>query len=117
MLSYFGPQAGADDVATALQFSAAVDVTPLGMWEGRLRRTRITCNSSDLPVEQDFVAVSADAAALVSGNNRFALGMYQRLASNAKVDEHVLLSPFSISTRGACNWCGARLHRRRAIAA
>ncbi len=60
--------------------------------------------------------LSADAAALVAGNNQFAIDMYQRLSSQSNTSENVLLSPFSISTALAMTYAGASGHTAQQMA-
>ena len=52
--------------------------------------------------------LSADALALVGGNNRFALDLYRRLAATADGDQNLLASPLSISAALAMTYAGAR---------
>jgi serpin B len=52
--------------------------------------------------------LSADARALVDGNNRFALDLYQRMAAGQPADQNMLASPLSISAALAMTYAGAR---------
>jgi serpin B len=52
--------------------------------------------------------LSADASALVAGNNHFALDMYHSLSAGVKPDSNLLVSPFSISAALAMTYAGAR---------
>ncbi len=61
--------------------------------------------------------LSADAAALVAGNNQFAWNIYQHLSSDAKPTENVLVSPFSISAALAMTYAGARGQTAQQMAA
>jgi serpin B len=60
--------------------------------------------------------LSADAATVVAGSNRFALDIYKQLASSAQPGDNVLVSPFSISTALAMTYAGARGNTARQIA-
>jgi len=51
-------------------------------------------------------ALGPDAAAVVSGNNRFAFDLYARLAGEE--DSNLFFSPYSISTALAMTYAGAR---------
>src|SRR5262245_9673059 len=50
--------------------------------------------------------LSADAAALVAGNNAFALDMYHRLSSNSAAKDNLLVSPLSISAALGMTFAG-----------
>jgi len=52
--------------------------------------------------------LSTDATAVVQGTNRFGLNIFQKLSSEAKPDDNLLVSPFSISTALAMTYAGAR---------
>ncbi len=61
------------------------------------------------PIEPHVRApLSADARALVAGNNAFALDMYHRLSGNAGAGENLLVSPLSISAALGMTYAGAR---------
>jgi len=66
-------------------------------------------STSDSPpiLPHERATLSADAASIVEGNNRFALDIYRRLSSS-RPDGNVLVSPFSISSALAMTYAGAR---------
>lgn len=80
-----------------------------GSFEG-VPRSPITSPVVGTPpvAPHERTTLSNDTAALVAGNNRFALNIYQQLSSAAKPDENVLVSPFSISAALAMTYAGAR---------
>ena len=56
------------------------------------------------PQEQPKVP-EADAQAVIEGNNRFALDLYDQLAKDE--DGNLFISPFSVSTALAMTYAGA----------
>lgn len=58
--------------------------------------------------EKKAAPEKADVAAVVKGNNEFAFDLYKQLAKQAKADENIIFSPYSISTALAMTYGGAR---------
>src|SRR5262245_59422159 len=50
--------------------------------------------------------VTPDVAAVAKGNNEFAIDLYKQLAKNARPDENIIFSPYSISTALAMTYAG-----------
>jgi serpin B len=70
--------------------------------------TRAESESNNRIAPHTRTQLSADAFSIVSGNNRFALEIYKRLAASAKPGDNVLVSPFSISTALAMTYAGGK---------
>lgn len=59
-----------------------------------------------VPYHLTLAQTSADIAAVVDGNNRFALDFYRQLAGGS--EENLFCSPYSVSTALAMTYAGAR---------
>src|SRR3972149_1647354 len=51
---------------------------------------------------------NVDVSAVVKGNNQFAFDLYRQLAKEAKPDENIFFSPYSISAALAMTYGGGR---------
>ncbi len=68
----------------------------------------ISIAASDLERELDPEVIDSDYEALLEGNRRFALDLYQQLRSKDEEAGNLFYSPYSISVALAMTWAGAR---------
>jgi serpin B len=77
---------------------------------------------STLPIAPELLAQNPPGAAatseVVSGNNQFALALYQNLTvDKTSKDQNIFLSPYSISTALAMTYIGSRSNTQKQMAA
>src|SRR5262245_21290124 len=62
------------------------------------------CMADDRPA----TPTKADVAAVAKGNNEYAFDLYRQLTKEAKPDENIFFSPYSIQAAVAMTYAGAR---------